>query len=222
MPARRSRGTAAPRSQRGDTPPPAARAPARAKTTNERPPKNAKGAKARRRAPPAPPATPAPATEAAPPGQPGRPRIEVTDRDLEQIEAMARLGMREDAMAIVLGWGVRTFQRRKVDTPEVLAALEKGTANAEIVVGNKLWQAVMAGKGWAIRWFEMTRLNRAPVRHVAGPGGGPIPLEDVSTLAPAERRTRIQQLLEAGQRRATAAALAGAEGDDAAGDPDGA
>ncbi len=169
--------------------------------------------KTRKKTAPAPPA-------AAPPPAPepdrstgGRPPIEVTARDLEQIEVMARLGLREDAMACVLGWSERTFHRRKVDTPEVLASLQKGVANAAIIVGNKLWQAIQKGEGWAIRWYEMTRLKYRPGAEVMGPGGGPVPIEDVSGLSDPARKARIQELLDRGAQRALQAS--GDAGDDA-------
>lgn len=233
MPARRPRGTAAP-TQTADA---EQAIPTRATTATSKRRRKTKATKAKATKTKATKTTrakaraaPAPAVGAASgddgdgtageePGQPGRPRITPSARDLEQIEVMARIGTREDAIAMVLGWSPKTFQRRKQDTPEVLTALNKGVANANIVVGNKLWQAVMAGKGWAIRWFEMTRLGYAPLRHIAGPGGGPIPMEDVSTLAPEQRRARIRELLDKGQQRAQAALIAGA-GDGAPDDVD--
>lgn len=94
------------------------------------------------------------------PGKPGRPALEITARDLRQIEQFAGIGMTRAEIAHLIGITARQLHRWQ-EKPEVLAAIERGRARSLSVVGKKLFEKAKQGDTTAIIWFEKTRGRRS-------------------------------------------------------------
>lgn len=102
-----------------------------------------------------------------------RPAIKLSDDHLRQIETLAGYGLTEAAIAHVVGISERTWLRKK-QSPEVLAALQKGKALAESQIGRALYVKAVGGDLGAIVWWEKTRAGRVDatqVRHADAEGG---------------------------------------------------
>lgn len=94
-----------------------------------------------------------------------RSRIEITDRDKQQIEIMAGLGMTVQQIAQILGISKRTFNRWCEDEA-VLAHYKKGLSGAEMTIAKTLYDKAKGGDTTAIIWYEKTRANRKEVTQV--------------------------------------------------------
>jgi hypothetical protein len=98
------------------------------------------------------------------PGQPqnksGRPRKVITAEHLRQIEVLAGYGLPEHKIARAIGVSPDTFWRNKKVRPEILVALERGSAVEDAKVARALVKKAESGNVPAIRWFEMTRCGR--------------------------------------------------------------
>ena len=160
------------------------------------------------------------------PGRPPGPMVEVTERDRDQAEALSGYGLTDNSIADVLGISRRTFYRRKIDDPELSAALQRGKGVAEARVGKALFdlcvgaQVLRAQKNaatgqvteeryytrspdiTAIRWWETTRLGRRDLseRRLVGDPSQPVAVEDVSQLTPAMKVARFRALLTEARR----------------------
>lgn len=88
-----------------------------------------------------------------------RPTIEITDDQLRQIEVLAGYGLTQKAIARVLGLSERSWRNKKQEE-RVAAALEKGLAVAESVIGQALYIKAKSGDLGAIVWWEKTRAGR--------------------------------------------------------------
>jgi hypothetical protein len=89
----------------------------------------------------------------------GRPKIEITDEQLRQAELLAGYGLTQDQIADVLGIAHRTFARKQ-DEPRVLAALQKGRAEAQHKIGKSIFEKALKGDMTAAIWWEKTRAGR--------------------------------------------------------------
>jgi DNA-binding transcriptional regulator YiaG len=94
------------------------------------------------------------------PGKPGRPALEITARDIRQIEQFAGYGMTRGEIAHLIGITKRQLTRWQ-EKPEVLTAIERGRAKSLSVVGKKLFEMARDGDTTAIIWFEKTRGRRS-------------------------------------------------------------
>lgn len=97
----------------------------------------------------------------------GRPRIPITERDKQQIQTLAGLGMTLDKIALVLNISPRTLDRW-LKHDEVLALFQKGCALAEQTIAKTLFEKARDGDMTAIIWYERTRCGRtekAEVKH---------------------------------------------------------
>jgi hypothetical protein len=83
----------------------------------------------------------------------GHNKIEFDERDIEQIERMAGLGMPMKHMAAVLGCSKDTMERRVKDTPEIAAAIEKGRGNAAEIVYKTAFDMASGGRVPAMTMF---------------------------------------------------------------------
>ncbi|MGC8710972.1 MAG: hypothetical protein ACP5RH_01135 [Leptodesmis sp.] len=92
----------------------------------------------------------------------GRKKIQLSERDLEQIEVMAGFGLQEDRIARVIGISPKTLQRRKKEMELLQEAIERGRAKAEVAIGRSLYNlAVVDQNISAIIWYEKTRCGRS-------------------------------------------------------------
>lgn len=94
-----------------------------------------------------------------------RRKIEITERDKQQIEIMAGLGLTVQQIAQILGVSKRTFNRWCEDE-NVLAHYKKGLAGAEVAIAKTLYEKAKGGDTTAIIWYEKTRANRKEVTQV--------------------------------------------------------
>lgn len=97
----------------------------------------------------------------------GRPKIEITERDKQQIEIMAGLGMTLDKIALILDISPRTLDKWVAD-PAVNALYKKGKAKAEATISQSLFEKAKGGDLPSIVWYEKTRCgrsDRAEVKH---------------------------------------------------------
>lgn len=108
-----------------------------------------------------------------------RPRVDLSEKEIAQIEALAGYGLPENAIAHALGISVSTLARRKEDTKRVAVAVARGKAKAQGLIGEALFRRAKAGDVPAIKWWEQTRLGYRDAQSVqhAGPDGGAIPHE---------------------------------------------
>jgi hypothetical protein len=90
----------------------------------------------------------------------GRPRLEITARDIRQVEKLGGLGLTAQEIALVLGIGESTFLRWR-DEPGVMEALLKGRAAANCAVAQTLYKKALAGDLGACIWWEKTRAKRS-------------------------------------------------------------
>ncbi|MEO0851974.1 MAG: hypothetical protein AAFY15_00520 [Cyanobacteria bacterium J06648_11] len=86
----------------------------------------------------------------------GRPKIPISDRDIQQIEVMAGLGMKLDDIALVLNISPTTLDRWLKDE-RVKMPYKKGVAMAKLTVSKTLFDKAKGGDMTAIIWFEKTR-----------------------------------------------------------------
>ena len=96
----------------------------------------------------------------------GRPKIELTQRDIEQIETMAGLGMSMERICLVLSTSDRpislaTLERRKSESKKAQAAWERGQAVGETRISKRLYDVALEGDVTALIWIEKTRYRRA-------------------------------------------------------------
>jgi hypothetical protein len=79
---------------------------------------------------------------------------------LRQIEQLAGYGLTLPKIAAVLNISERLLNKKKLNEERVRAALDRGRAVAEGIVGKSLFERAKDGDVAAIRWWEMTRANR--------------------------------------------------------------
>lgn len=84
-----------------------------------------------------------------------------SDEILSVIENAAGIGLSVPVIGALIGIGKTTFYRYCKEFPALLDRLEQGRAVTEFRVGQTLVNRAVAGDVQAIRWWEMTRLNRS-------------------------------------------------------------
>lgn len=89
----------------------------------------------------------------------GRPKIEITKRDISQIEQFSSIGLTSKEIASMLGISRPTYQRWFRD-PEVLSAISRGKAQGLALVGKALQDKALNGDTHAMVWYEKTRGKR--------------------------------------------------------------
>lgn len=80
---------------------------------------------------------------------------------LSTIENMAKTGITIAQIARIIGIAPRTFDNYRKEDERIDAALEKGKAVADAAVGKACFTQAIQGNIGAIRWYEMTRCNKA-------------------------------------------------------------
>lgn len=89
-----------------------------------------------------------------------RPRIEITDKMISQIETLSGYGLTLAQIGAVIGISERLLCQRRDNETTISAALERGRAKAQGVIGKSLFERARDGDVAAIRWWEMTRAGR--------------------------------------------------------------
>ena len=113
----------------------------------------------------------------------GRPRFELTEKVIAQIEQLAGYGLTLSQIAAVIGVSESTLRNKKKDEAAVFAALERGRAKAQGVVGSALFNRAKAGDVAAIRWWEMTRAGRSEKQAIEHSGGLDLSAEQIKRAA---------------------------------------
>lgn len=93
-------------------------------------------------------------------GKQGRPRLEITHRDLHQIQQFAAIGLTKREIAMMIGITAKQLHVWEKHA-EVADAIQRGRANGLAMAGKKLYDKVVAGDMTAIIWFEKTRGKRS-------------------------------------------------------------
>lgn len=107
--------------------------------------------------------------------------------ELQTASRCAGYGLTNTAIAHILDIAPRTFERLLHDSPLVLAALEKGRADAEHMVSQALYTKALKGDLGAIVWWEKTRAGRHERQEII--------------LTDEQREARIAELLQRGEAR---------------------
>ena len=97
----------------------------------------------------------------------GKLPLVITDEMLRQAGELAGIGLTQVQIASVLGIGESTLRKHKHEDARLYSALEAGRAKAAAIVGRALFHRASDGDVNAIKWYEMTRQNRAPLAPVA-------------------------------------------------------
>lgn len=97
----------------------------------------------------------------------GRPRIEITDKMILQIETLSGYGLTLAQIGAVIGISERQLCQRRDNEIMISAALDRGRAKAQGVIGKSLFERARDGDVAAIRWWEMTRAGRTAEARIA-------------------------------------------------------
>lgn len=95
-------------------------------------------------------------------------KVTFDDKKLEEIEAMAGLGLSLEKIAAIIGIAASTFYEYRKEDPAIDEAVQRGKAKASAQVGQSLFNRAKNGDVAAIRWWEMTRDNRSERSEVEG------------------------------------------------------
>ena len=80
-------------------------------------------------------------------------KVEFTEKDMEQIETMAGLGMPLHHIAAVIGVGKATIERHAKTNPALTEALEKGRGKAAHEIYKTAYELAKSGKVPAMTMF---------------------------------------------------------------------
>jgi len=75
----------------------------------------------------------------------GRPAWIPTPEIIERVAYLAKLGLTHDEIAHSIGIGLTTFHYKKIEYPELDAAIKRGRANGVEIASSKLLDIVMEG-----------------------------------------------------------------------------
>lgn len=145
----------------------------------------------------------------------------LTPQELAQLQVMASIRLPQKTMALILGISEATLERMAKHLPEVREALDKGMATGEAKAYQTAFQLATGYetevktkrydrslRKWVVetetvkippdphmlRFWLKTQCGWRENIHLelSGPGGGPIPIEEMS---PQDRQNRIEKLL---------------------------
>ena len=85
----------------------------------------------------------------------------LTEQGMTLVRKCASLGLPRKHVASLLGMSERTFKDRRDKFPEIEEVYLLGAAEADLAVSSALFRKAKSGDIASIRWFEMTRFNRA-------------------------------------------------------------
>ncbi|MCB1052964.1 MAG: hypothetical protein KDC71_20345 [Acidobacteria bacterium] len=91
-----------------------------------------------------------------------RPKRTFTPEELAIVERAGAMGFTRSMVAELLGISEATLRRVRHENPDLMSALERGEAFAQMAVGCALFEKAVAGNIAAIRWWEMTRMGKRP------------------------------------------------------------
>ena len=89
----------------------------------------------------------------------GRPKLEITARDINQIENLSAIGMSQKEISHILEISPRTYSSWSKNE-DVFAAISRGKAKGLAAVGKALHDKAIGGDTSAMMWYEKTRGRR--------------------------------------------------------------
>jgi hypothetical protein len=119
-----------------------------------------------------------------------RPRVELTPKDLRQVEALAGLGLTQKQIASALGFSERTFRNKKAIDDEVFAAWERGKLKAKMSVSAVAFRNALDGDQRAVEYYEATRFGITMKSGEAGASGDRTAEEDAALADPHDELLR--------------------------------
>lgn len=93
------------------------------------------------------------------PGRGAPTKLEVNETLINQIEAMAGIGLTLKDISLVLGINESTIHLYKSKHPEIVQAVKNGKVKAQLRSGKALLRRVDEGDLPSIKWFEQTRFG---------------------------------------------------------------
>jgi hypothetical protein len=114
----------------------------------------------------------------------GRLRIELTAKDIQQIETLSGYGLTLEQCAAVLDIHEQTLQKRRAEDPEIDQAIARGRGRAQGAIGQSLYQRAQGGDVQAIKWWEATRAGRFASLAVVHQGDKDRPVKVKVTVTP--------------------------------------
>jgi hypothetical protein len=114
----------------------------------------------------------------------GRPAaLQSDDNTLEVVRGLGRIQATTKECAAVLGVSEPTFIKFKKDNPRAQEAYEQGLETGKASL--RRYQFDLAKKGNATMqiWLGKQLLGQRDQKDIGGPGGGPIPVIDLSKIA---------------------------------------
>ncbi len=96
----------------------------------------------------------------------GSTKVEIGERELGMIEAMAGCGLTKAQISHILGVHRNTFHEYEQADSEIAERIERGRAAVEYAVSEALVMKALSGDVQAIRWYEMTRTGRSEKQEV--------------------------------------------------------
>ncbi len=82
-------------------------------------------------------------------------KIELSEKDIQQLEIMSGLGVKVSEMAAIIGMSKKTLERRIAEDFVISDALEKGRAKANTKVTESLYRMAVSGKHPSATFFWM-------------------------------------------------------------------
>lgn len=111
--------------------------------------------------------------------------------DLEQLTALASVGLTQSECAAILKCSPDTIQRR----PELVDAYNDGMETCKASLRRKQFEIAMKGNVTALIWLGKNLLGQSDKTELTGRGGEPL-------FAPVDREELIGKLLGTGSREA--------------------
>lgn len=108
-------------------------------------------------------------------GTKGRPKFIFTDKMVEEIYRLAKIGTPDDDIARYMGCGEATLQNNNHEPNPVFYALLNGRLEGKGKVRQTLWNMAVSGKCPAATiFYGKTRLGMSERVEVVGKDGGPV------------------------------------------------
>jgi hypothetical protein len=96
--------------------------------------------------------------------------IELTARDIRQVELLAAMGHTQGEIALLLDFSERTFRSKKEADAELAAAWERGKLKAKANVGAVAYRNALDGDQRAVEYYEATRFGISAKAAALPPG----------------------------------------------------